>query len=132
LGISVLFRAPQKYNTYSSGKSDQDMIKETVAFGSLEKTYNSNKFRGGKVDCLFAGIKLDLRSVKLATEGAELEVNAIFGGGEILVNKNMRVQASGTGVFGGWNNNFESGITDTNPVLRIKGSAVFGGVEIKN
>jgi len=132
LGVSILFRSPERYASFSGGKSDQNFIKESVNFGALEKSYTSQNFSGGKIETAFGGMKVDLRQVKLAKEGATLEVNAVFGGGEILVSRDMHVQASGTGVFGGWNNNFETTSKSSEPVLKITGSAVFGGVEVKN
>ncbi|HOY46544.1 MAG TPA: hypothetical protein PKU95_02830 [Candidatus Dojkabacteria bacterium] len=130
LGLSVLFRSNSIPNL-STGASTDDTINETVIFGALEKSYDSKSFKGGKVDCVFAGMKLDLRGLKLDKDGADLEVNAVFGGGEIIVPKDMKVASSGTGVFGGWSNKFEQSAT-SGPVLRLKGAAVFGGVEVKN
>lgn len=131
-GISILFKSPGKYASFSGGKSDQSSIKENVAFGGLDKVYTSQNFNGGKIDTAFGGIKVDLRQVKLSKDGATLEVNAVFGGGEVFVSKEMHTQALGSGVFGVWNNNFESSGKDNDPTLRITGTAVFGGVEIKN
>ena len=132
IGISILFKSPQKIANYAGGSSDQNKINESIVFGSLEKTYTSSDFSGGKIDCVFAGMKVDLRNIKLSAKGADLEINAIFGGGEVLVSKDMCVQAQGTGVFGGWENSFSAASSTNTPVLRIKGAAVFGGVEVKN
>ena len=136
LGIKVLFRDDSKYQegevigTVSKGSTDKDIINESVVFGSLEKKYTSQNFKGGKIDCVFSGMKVDLRGIK-PVKGAVLEINAVFGGGEVLVSDDIRVESHGTGVFGGWNNNYSTAST-TMPTLEIKGSAVFGGVEIKN
>lgn len=130
LGLSIIFRSSTPHTT--SGSDQDDLISEAVIFGALEKQYDSKNFKGGKVDCIFAGMKLDLSKAKIAKEGAELEVNAIFGGGEIIVPKDMKISSNGTGVFGGWTNKFESDTKPNEPVLRIKGAAVFGGVEVKN
>jgi hypothetical protein len=137
LGVRILFKDDSKtmmdgevIGTTSRGTTNQDYINESVVFGSLEKNYTSQSFKGGKIDCVFAGMKIDLRGIKPAKD-AELEVNAIFGGGEILVSDDIRVEANGTGVFGGWTNKFSTA-DSSKPLLRVKGAAVFGGVEIKN
>jgi hypothetical protein len=44
----------------------------------------------------------------------------------------MRVLSEGSGVMGGWTNNYESTAAKDEPALVIKGTATFGGVEIKN
>jgi hypothetical protein len=136
LGIRILFKNDsvvsegEVIGTAAKGTTNQDYINESVVFGSLEKQYTSQEFKGGKIDCVFGGIKVDLRGIK-PVKDAVLEVNAIFGGGEILVSDDIRVEANGTGVFGGWTNQFSTANT-TKPVLKIKGTAVFGGVEVKN
>jgi|OpeIllAssembly_1097287.scaffolds.fasta_scaffold107270_2 predicted membrane protein len=132
LGLSVMFKTSTSIPNVSKGTNDEDNINETVIFGALEKQYQSKNFKGGKIDCVFAGMKLDLRNIKVDKDGADLEVNAVFGGGEIFVPKDVKVLANGTGVFGGWSNKFESNSKDASGVLRIKGAAVFGGVEVKN
>lgn len=134
LGVSVLFKKPETWvnGTVVSGGSEADMIKENVAFAGLERHYTSQNFQGGKVDAAFGGFKLDLRDVKLAKAGAVLEINAAFGGGEILVPSTMRVLSEGSGVMGGWSNTFSTTGDKNEPALVIKGTAVFGGVEVKN
>jgi hypothetical protein len=135
-GIRILFKDESKstegevIGTTSKGSSGQDYINESILFGSLEKKYSSQNFKGGKIDCVFGGMKVDLRGIKPAKD-AVLEVNAVFGGGDILVSDNIRVEANGTGVFGGWTNQFSTA-DPTKPVLKIKGTAVFGAVEVKN
>ena len=135
-GIRILFKSDSGISegdvigTASKGTTNQDYINESVVFGSLEKKYTSQEFKGGKIDCVFSGIKVDLRGIKLSKD-AVLEVNAVFGGGEILVSDDIRVEANGTGVFGGWTNQFGTSNT-SKPTLKIKGTAVFGGVEVKN
>jgi hypothetical protein len=107
-------------------------LNESIIFGSIEKDCKSQNFKGGKVDCVFGGLKLDLRGIKVAKEGAELEINAIFGGGEIWVSEKTRVVSQGSGVFGGWENKYSTDNTAGLPILRLTGTAVFGGVEVKS
>jgi hypothetical protein len=64
----------------------------------------------------------------------EIEANAVFGGVDITVPDTWRVTVEGQGVFGGYedqtghNPSAEAG----RPHVLITGSAVFGGVTIKN
>ncbi len=60
----------------------------------------------------------------------KLEVDCIFGGVEIIVPSKCKVITNGTGVFGGWSPNISN--KEDGPTLTISGSAVFGGVEIKD
>ncbi len=134
IGLNILFKKPESWGPgiNTSRGSDSDEIKENIAFAGMDRSYVSQNFKGGKIDVAFGGFKADLREVKLAKEGAVLEINAAFGGGEIIVPRSMRVRSEGTGMIGGWEEKFVSEATKDSPVLVIKGSAVFGGVEIKN
>lgn len=132
IGISIIFKPRNgPWENNKSATVSKDSINESVVFWGLDNVINSDNFLGGKVDCVFGGFKLDLRNVKIAKEGANLELNAVFGGGEITLPKDARIQVDGTGVFGGVNNNTQSG-KEEDPIIKIKASAVFGGIEIRN
>jgi predicted membrane protein len=108
-----------------------DMINESVVFWGMDRTVESDSFKGGEVTCVFGGGKLNLSKVKMDKDGANLEINCIFGGLEVIVPKDANVVTNGTGVFGGWSPEIKSS-KSTGPKLEISGAAVFGGVEIKN
>jgi predicted membrane protein len=128
-GIYMLLGSP---NLNKKGESAEDYIDEAVVFGGIEKKIKTDKFSGGRVDCVFGGSQIDLRKVQIAGKKATLEVTAIFGGGEIFVNpENYKVVSKGTGIFGGWVNKAEAS-DKKKPVLEITGVAIFGGVEIKS
>jgi len=138
LGIRILIKDDirkkrhESFGTECKEDSKADYLDESAVFSNIERRVLSQNFKGGKLECIFSGMKIDLTDAKIAKEGATIDVDAVFGGGEIKVSKDMRVVSSGTGVFGGWNNNFVSDTSSDKPVLKIKGEAVFGGVEIKN
>jgi hypothetical protein len=77
-------------------------------------------------------VTLDLRPAKLAPEGAEVDVMAAFGGAQIIVPEGWPVEFSGVPVFGGFTDKTSHTTGETGPRLRIKGTAIFGGVEAKN
>jgi hypothetical protein len=136
-GISLMFGttgSSSNKNNKKTGKSKskEEYLDETVIFGGIEKRVKSDKFQGGKVDCVFGGGEIDLTEVKPADAHVKLEVNAVFGGAEIYVDtKNYKVVSNGIGVFGAWLNNSESS-KKKKPVLEISGVAIFGGVEVKS
>jgi predicted membrane protein len=135
IGISILFK-PQKYyhdwdKMQQMHEVSKDHVNESVFFWGLNETIKSDNFMGGKIDCVFGGFKLDLRNVKLTTDNVFLEVNTVFGGGELILPRDIRVQIESASVMGGVTNNTVSGKAE-DKLLRIKASAVFGGIEIKN
>lgn len=134
IGFSILFKKQKVINEEGKEQStsNEDLLNESIVFSGLEKRVNSTNFKGGKVDSVFSGIKIDLTNAKIAKEGAELEINSVFGGVEVITGKDQNIISNGTGVFGAWTNKFSSSSTASNPKVLIKGAAVFGGVEIKN
>lgn len=131
LGVSILVKKEDfSVNTESYTQYKEDYIRESIAFWGSEKKLVSKSFKGGELNVAFGGLTLDLRDVTIHKDGAHLNVNAIFAGAEIIVPKNCRVKTNGTGIFGGWEPNVKE--TDTKgPVLNISGTAIFGGVEIR-
>jgi predicted membrane protein len=129
IGVSILVKKETTFNTVSSESSDE-FIKESVAFWGSEKKLTSKSFRGGEINVAFGGLTLDLREVKVNKDGAKLNVNVAFGGADIFVPKNCRVITNGTGILGGWDPHLKSNDIKE-PVLEITGTAIFGGVDIK-
>ena len=77
----------------------------------------------------FGGGTLDLSDVTVV-DGAKLEVTAVFGGLEVIVPKKALIEVRGTSVMGRFSNQLT--VRDGKlPKLTIAGTAVFGGVEVK-
>lgn len=108
----------------STGRGDSF----AVFSGSEEK--KTGRYDGGTASATFGGIKLDLREADIQ-DGAVLQVWAAFGGIDLLVPKNVNVTTSVLPLFGGADNKAvpEPGATKT---LHVSGTAMFGGVGIKN
>jgi predicted membrane protein len=131
VGFSIIFR-PNRYKHLGghSAKVTKDHVNESLVFWGMDQIIDSKSFEGGNIECVFGGFKLDLREATIK-DGALLEVSCVFGGGELFLPRNVRVQLEGSSVMGGVTNNTLSG-KDSDPLLRIKASAVFGGIDIKN
>ena len=130
VGIYILLKKEdEKLNKSETSVSAEDSIHEDIVFWGIDRMISSNEFVGGEVNCIFGGGKLDLSEAKISKDGAELDVNCIFGGLEVIVPEDCKIISDGTGVFGGWD--VKTKDSKTGPTLRISGSAVFGGVEVK-
>ena len=107
-------------------------------FGGIERRITAKDFRFGRVSAIFGGVELDFHDADIEGDKAEIEVNAIFGGAEIRVPENWRVEAQNQTVFGGYSDTTRnSKRPDDAPVagtktLIISGTAMFGGIEVKN
>ena len=80
---------------------------------------------------MFGGVELDFCDADLLEGTSELDVIAIFGGVEIRVPPGIHVETRGLGIFGSFSHLHQRADEPDAPVLRIKGLALFGGVEVK-
>jgi predicted membrane protein len=114
---------------------NSDFFKRDYVFGGGKNFITSNEFSGGNVSVVFGGCELDLTEAGLAEGTHILELSAVFGGVSILVPRTWNVEVQVTGVLGGFSDErkyYSPDEIDLTRKLIIKGSAVFGGGELKN
>ncbi|WP_443034507.1 DUF1707 SHOCT-like domain-containing protein [Streptomyces sp. BE303] len=80
---------------------------------------------------IFGGVEIDLTDAVFESPEVVIEVVAIFGGVEIKVPENVSLHGSGVGIFGGFDVKEQTAADPYAPVVRVKGTAVFGGCEAK-
>lgn len=118
---------------YFKGEN-KDRIEDVAIFGGGEKIIHSDNFQGGSITAIFGGTEIDLSQCKLAPGDHVLDVVAVFGGMEITVPANWRVQVDVFPLFGGFSNKYKrnpSLVVDQQSTLYIKGIVIFGGGELK-
>ena len=81
------------------------------------------------VYAVFGGIDLDLSTCDLEGE-TEINATCVFGGLEIVVPDNARVEVNCIPIFGGVENTSD-GRDSRGPLIRIRGLMLFGGTEIR-
>ena len=104
-------------------------------FSGTDRQISDKDFKGGRINAVFGGFKLDLSNADIKGDQAVMEINAVFGGGELIVPPNWEVVLSGSGVFGGVEDKTRRYPLDpalAKKTLVIKGAVVFGGFTIKN
>src|SRR6266496_909188 len=73
-----------------------------------------------------------LRAAVLSGQVTTITAVAIMGGIEVIVPPGIRVESSGFGFMGGWDNRAsDDRLAPDAPVLRVRGLALMGGVEIR-
>ena len=136
LGIYFILRKKNdSFFSDSSGLIDDDYLDETAIFGGGKKVVTSQNFRGGKITAIFGGYQVDLSEADLSMDKNVLMVDAVFGGLEIIVPEDWTVVVRMTPVLGGVGDKRTATSMhnqDATKVLVLKGTAIFGGVEIKN
>jgi predicted membrane protein len=132
LGIKILVGS--SWNTHiQTGRHD-------AVFG--EANFSGNSIDRRDYNAVFGKIRLDLRNVELTEKETKIEVNAVFGGAEIILNKEMPVKIKASSVFGGarlpdgnsggfGTSYYESdSLKNAEKYLYIDANAVFGGIEV--
>ena len=113
----------------TDGASDFAML------GGVNRVVESRDYRGGEATAVMGAVELDLRGSTIVTSPAILDVFALWGGIEITVPPEWKVDVRGLPILGGFENKARSSVRDVGApeqVLLIRGTALMGGVEIKN
>lgn len=112
---------------------DEDYINAQILFSGENRLIVSKKFKGGRISTVFGGCDVNLLQADF--DGViELNCQCVFGGVELVVPSNWEVKIMTNSVFGGVEDKRPVELLGSNPnkVLMIKGSCVFGGIEIKS
>lgn len=148
-GVSMIYRAKfgnrrkDKWKKMS-GRSDffglgdseispDDFIDGVTIFGSIKKQVVTKNFKGADLFTLFGGTEINLTQADFE-ERAMIDLTTIFGGAEIIVPSDWTVQSEMVSIFGGLEDSrFQKNADElSNKTLVLKGTCVFGGVEIKS
>jgi predicted membrane protein len=113
--------------------SEDDYIDTTSIFGGTKKVILSKNFKGGDMVNIFGGSEIDLTKADMK-ETAVLEVTAIFGGATLVVPSNWAVKSEAVTIFGGISDKRSiAGYSENSGKnLLLKGTVLFGGIEIKS
>lgn len=132
--ISGLFIILNRGASKDKSKDDNifNSVSGTAILTGFSKKLNSKAFRYGRVSAVFGGADIDLREAELGRNGANLELNAVFGGIELKIPENWDIELNSSVIFGGIENKSSNSSGTGNKILRIRASAVFGSIEIKN
>jgi hypothetical protein len=106
---------------------DADEVDLVATFAPLDYRSTSSAFRGGRVETWFGGGVVDLRQATLDPAGATIEVNALFGGGNLVVPEDWNVETKIAGIGGIGDGRPERERPIDAPTLRVEGLALFGG-----
>ena len=120
---------------FTTASSGSDYLHAKVMFSGTRQKIESQNFEGGEVTAVFGGAEIDLRSAATKREEVSIKAEAVFGGVELWVPAHWHAVVRGTGVFGGFEDKTfpaAPGGPGNAPRLVVTGSAVFGGVVVRN
>lgn len=132
VGIWIL--AANAMRVLANGKRGAEgtgQVMDVVAiFGGYQKKESMSDFRKGRLVAIFGGAELDLRKCSIPSGRAVLNIVAVFGGAEIIVPRGWNVVAGTMPIMGGVSDSTSS--DGDGPELVVRGTAIFGGLEIRN
>jgi predicted membrane protein len=141
-GAVLLLRGIDSRREYSIDSPEQNsstisdnILREEVIFGGINRKIYSKDFQGGRANAIFGGIEIDLRGAGITKDEIHIEANAIFGGIEIMLPDSWESSVRGTGIMGGFEDKtYPAPVAGDvkRPRVIIHGSAIFGGVTVRN
>ncbi len=139
IGISILWQAWARDRTIT-GDSESTITALAILSG-VDRTFNSQDFRGGDLTAVMGGCEIDLRDAKIIDSQATVNVFAMWGGIEIRVPEDWLVVIQGVPLLGGFEDKTRlrkssdpshAGPETDAKKLVIRGLVIMGGIEIRN
>jgi predicted membrane protein len=115
---------------FTESSDVNDYIKAVAIMSGYKRINNSKNFKGGEVTAIMGGLEFDLRDASIQGE-AIIDIFALMGGVEMRVPEDWLVIVDGFPFMGGFEDKTRPPKATTKRLI-IKGTAVMGGVEIKN
>jgi predicted membrane protein len=127
------YKGPITANTTSqSNYSSEDFFDSTSVFGGVKKVILSKNFRGGDITCFMGGCEIDLTQADIQGRVA-IDVTQVFGGTKLIVPPHWQIHTEMTAFFGSIEDKRKQPVEiNSDKVLIIEGTSVFGGIEIRN
>jgi predicted membrane protein len=114
-------------------KDTSEFVEINAVFGGIKKIVLSKNFRGGEINTFMGGAEINLQQADIK-QPVSLEVNNVFGGTKIIIPSNWDIKNEVTAVFGGVEDKRSINLPtpDVSKSIILRGTCVFGGIEIKN
>lgn len=119
--------------TRTTGTSFADRLNIDAIFSGVNRRMMTKNFQGGKITAAFGGADIDLSQSDF-NGVVTIQVDIIFGGVKMVVPPHWDVRTEVTNIAAGLEDKrfFREGGVDTTKVVILKGTILFGGLEIKS
>jgi len=110
-----------------------EFIDAVAVFSGVKKNILSKNFKGGEVTCFMGGAEINLLQADIQGT-VVLDITNFFAGTKLVMPTNWNLQNDVTAIFGAVEDKrLVTGVVlDSNKTINLKGTCVFGGIEIKN
>lgn len=132
VGFWILLRPSLSWNKKKIPEMTADDLAISQVLSGTSRKVESQNFKGGKADVVLGSAEVDFRGARLSGGQATLVLSVVLGSIELTVPHEWQVVLEGTPVLGSMDSRKKT-IPDAEKTgtLFIKGSAVFGSIEVK-
>jgi len=131
IGLGLLFIFRNSFGQSGIETIGDTHFDSTNILGGGKMRVTSSPLKGGKVTSVMGGSEIDLSKTELDGE-AVIDVFSLMGGSEIRVPENWNVVNEVTSIMGGFEDSRSIQPSADGPTLRIKGTTIMGGIELKS
>lgn len=119
--------------TRATGTSFADRLNIDAIFSGVNRKVMSKNFQGGKITAAFGGADIEMTQVDF-TGVITIQLDIIFGGVKLIVPPHWDIRTEVTNIAAGLEDKrfFREGGVDPSKVVILKGTILFGGLEIKS
>jgi len=135
IGLYMIFR-PRRFKTdkdWDSSAMSDDVINSTAIFGGSKVSVLSKSFKGGEISTMFGGTDIILTQADFQGT-AVIHTSTAFGGVKIVAPAHWHIKSEVVCIFGGIDDKRPQAMEgmDSNKTLVLKGTCIFGGLDIKS
>jgi hypothetical protein len=132
IGASMILRSRPSQILSSATRQSTGEVHSFAFWSGLERQVVTDDFRGGDLSAIMGGVEVDLRSAKISSGRAVLDLLVMWGGIVVRVPEDWVVVNEMTVVMGGIEQKTKATLGASNQILALRGFALMGGIEIKN
>jgi predicted membrane protein len=111
----------------------EEFLDSVSIFGGVKKVVTTKNFKGGDIVCFMGGAEINLSQADIQGP-VTIDIFQAFGGTKLVVPPHWEVKSEAIAIFAGIEDKRppQPGRFDPSKVLILKGTTVFGGIEIKS
>jgi len=131
-GLSLMRRSWRPGRPRSESPVDADHSSGFAVFCGVRRQISSKNFENGDFSAIMGGCEVDMTQADISSGEATIDVVAIMGGIDIRVPRTWTIDDHVTAILGGFADRTDRSQADPNKRLVVRGTAMMGGVDIKN
>jgi predicted membrane protein len=137
IGLFMIFKPKRKRNRdrwQENVYTGEDYMDSVTIFGNIKKNIITKEFKGGEATAIFGGTELNFSQADIDGK-VVLDLTMMFGGVKLIVPPHWKIQTDDmVAIFGGVEDKRPTHreVQETNKTLILKGTCVFGGIDIKS